>query len=619
MATGSSKRMRTAIHKFMADRISDLREKMFELFTEHDYNVNQQDYEGNTYLHHVMKMEAAVHDDRMTVPLVYLLGRFDIDPTIANDAGETPLHLAIVLRCSAMMISALLKIGADPLQPNRRDLTPLRMAMKSDDWTYLTLFTNRPTLTQAAKQRDFRKIEYYVKCCYKTDPISFGTRLSVTTYEDPDVQFAISNEETKINMFHACLAGDLTSARENYYLLPKEFKVDEIVDPMFTDNNGRLGMTLMGYALLLNLSDVAMFLLEIGGDVNFKLNIDNETKIPLFWYVLSNLKDIDYASACSAIIHKADVASLRRDAAQVLYLAWLRKWPLDIVQPIVKTKSFLSKRNIYGHTGRDLILIKAISDRMPTWREELYFIDRHVRDMLDDYDYGRIEELVLSGYEQVPKINVVIPEELGPRPSLGERQRMENAKKLKELFDNYNELKKAARQMFASIESGNMPDFREAVMNNKMAVQMTDKCGRSMLSLAIIFERRVLAKYLLDNFPELVYKKDAYMRTPMHYAVALEDTSELEHWIKEAGCGYEDFDIVKFLFFKFNFYFFLSINLFSMERNQWTTTMKMVWPCVNWSEEGFTVPMLTVWKCTCDLKMPLKRATLIWFKNCTLN
>ncbi|PMD31117.1 hypothetical protein L207DRAFT_592050 [Hyaloscypha variabilis F] len=95
------------------------------LYRDHPYHRYQS---GNTIMH----ILASNDDEKSLAKLRYYLG-LDLDPSILNDAGLTPLAVSIQYQTTAVM-ELLLQEGANPDFPLRNGQTALHLACELDNW-----------------------------------------------------------------------------------------------------------------------------------------------------------------------------------------------------------------------------------------------------------------------------------------------------------------------------------------------------------------------------------------------------------------------------------------------------------------------------------------------------
>lgn len=102
---------------------------ILELLLQAGANVNAIDYRGQTVLHVLISQVAGLATRALLIPLLHQHG---IDVNIQDKEGDTVLHIEMRRydRQCYLVIKALMVAGADPLLPNLKGQTAIRLAEK---------------------------------------------------------------------------------------------------------------------------------------------------------------------------------------------------------------------------------------------------------------------------------------------------------------------------------------------------------------------------------------------------------------------------------------------------------------------------------------------------------
>ncbi|XP_064648221.1 uncharacterized protein LOC135500600 [Lineus longissimus] len=194
------------------------------------------------------------------------------------------------------------------------------------------------------------------------------------------------------------------------------------------------------------------------------------------------------------------------------------KCKIGIIKELMK-RSDIAERDEEGDTVLDKILEKDDKQLDDVFIE---FIDS----VMYEGDTDKLEEIVLAGWEV-------------PRPSSSKRKQIkQNSEAIDVLLDNIKSFEDRVKDIHRAIFDGNVRLLKQ-LADKKNVGKARDETGLFPLHKAIVYDQMDTLNYLVENFPELINKKDSYGRTPLHYAAVTTDSRDKYQILVNAGAGEE--------------------------------------------------------------------------------
>lgn len=200
------------------------------------------------------------------------------------------------------------------------------------------------------------------------------------------------------SLVHTALAGDVETLKD----LVKRDGVDlNVVDPAYFSMQGiRRNIPLLGEVTLLGRYECAKVLVKKGADVNTMVQLDNNNKEPLYYYLLKQCEPVN-VDAFKAIFKKADFSLVKKHHFELLKFAWTKKLDPGLVSIMVERGVSLGLRDEAGYTLRDIIVRDTCAQDEEQRRQALYYVDQHVIDMASEGRLDELQALATSGYSYI--------------------------------------------------------------------------------------------------------------------------------------------------------------------------------------------------------------------------
>ncbi|CAH8826540.1 unnamed protein product [Trichobilharzia szidati] len=248
-----------------------------------------------------------------------------------------------------------------------------------------------------------------------------------------------------------------------------------------------------------------------------------------------------YAANLFRVIHPEDVNGFH--------------WASLILATVLKRGVKIYYRDVWGRTGRDLLDKKTqkllykdsdFDEKEESFRPfeekgpdpfDLYeiidsdsgnvltaeqLIDRQITLQVSANHLHSIEELILYGYNYLHLANS------GP-PKYKSARNIAECKEYSEmltLYDTADQYRLEMSNVHKTVLTGDYHHFLQLV-NMKKVIMSRDWRERSLLHLAVLYRRTDFVLQLIELYPELVNYQDCLGRTPLHYAICLNDNRRL--------------------------------------------------------------------------------------------
>ncbi|XP_013406684.1 ankyrin-1 [Lingula anatina] len=532
---------KSPLYKILTSRSPDTVKKALEYIrTDENFDADLSEKNGEGYLHLVAILEGEnkkVKGVPSLVPVVYALANGGIEVDGQDNRGNTALHTAVMCDAGGALVNALFKVGVDPTITNKEGNTAGDYVPDDESSTlYATFEMLFPGLWKAVEDGEADKVEELLDYWCKIDQVKFRKSILEMAREKENERIVECLEKAgRTNeMVHSALGGDSAKVKN---LLKDGDKVNmDTVDESYMDENGHVvPMPLLGVVGLYGLNDVVKVLVRKGADVNSRvLNPTTGEKQPLFYYVMKRSKtvNVDFVRT----LEKADLSLITDDKHDILWRAFDRGYPLEVMEYLNDNDFSLFEYSRQGHTLRQKIMIRSIGLPEDEQRKNLLFVDEHILGYAANGNLERLKGLALDGY-----YDLNVENHKGKKAaSLARKKGHDEVANFLEELDDFQV---KVIQLHKAVENANMSEAKKYLDDRDMG-RAKDRGGRTPLHKAVIYERRIIIKFLIKDYPETLNMKDFNGRTPLHFACALPDADDIVDSLLRAGAdkNITDFD-----------------------------------------------------------------------------
>ncbi|XP_033750903.1 uncharacterized protein LOC117335091 [Pecten maximus] len=510
----------TRIYKILADGcLSEISSECIK-HVQSGKNVNLRDEDtGETYLHLL-----ADYIDRFRSPqgvcVIYIMACKGIDLDLLDNEGNSFLHRIMRKPHTYRAVVAVIRCGADPLVKNKDGQTPRDVLLQSkpDGWEETLHWFNKfsPGLYRALteKKPDRILVKKLLQYLCRTSVQKNGKLVCLKTVakrnlRDLDLVKLLGKYENTNEFALALLTGKALALQIFLKDVPNAM---DNVDINVTDHSYQyrypdypeVPLPLLAALWEGNMEETVFALLDMGVDTSmlFSYNPDIEPPKPLFFQVLCDIVKLT-DSMIHRVLEASDLSARNPDGQTIVYEAIARDYPDNFIISLFKYGANIASRDKYGRTARDY----AELNEKPGYCR---LIDTCVVEMVKECNIEGVEDLLRHGYDHLLDVtdkdtgNSVSDIAWGRSSMIGELLRKADA------------IKEHIRKLFQKAETGSLGELRR-LLGRKYA-SAVDRCGRTVLHIAIFNGKRSIVSYLANNYPRLLDVQDNFGRTPLHYA-----------------------------------------------------------------------------------------------------
>ncbi|KAL3866690.1 hypothetical protein ACJMK2_043971 [Sinanodonta woodiana] len=490
---------------------------------------------GGTLLHIIVE-----NGDRFctgqTVSGVYMLVCKDIDIDSQDNKGETALHKTMRIEGGFRILLALMRCGADSMIKNNDGKTPEEVLMteKPLGWEENLHWYNKfkPGLWRALQEEnpDKKLIEKLLKNWCRVTTVKKGTVTSMKSLVQSDIHKhdILKLLEKYENTNELALA---TTAGMGFIV--RMWVKQGIVNNMDVNTRDHsYQFKWIGYPC--NPRPLVSASWETGNyetvDVIMDLNPDmrvlwtpdpdgtNPAK-PLFFQLFCGSTKVKDERIIQRVLRGCDLTARDRDGQNILHVAIQTDQSENNIRFLLANGVDIAARDCQGRTPRDLAekCNKPLITRC---------IDEYVIKMVKDKKFDQIEKLILHNYDHILDLTE------------GNRTLVEIAKKsntrIHEVVQLTAPIQAYTKKVFKAAEDGALEELRKLLSCKKYA-EVRDRCGRSPLHRAILHGKEAVARFLVENFSQLIPARDSLDRTPLHYANLFMEKSDIVNDLQRNG------------------------------------------------------------------------------------
>ncbi|XP_060065525.1 uncharacterized protein LOC132545870 [Ylistrum balloti] len=500
-------------------------------------NINLRDEDtGETYLHLL-----ADNVDRFRSPqgtcIIYIMASKGIDLDLLDNEGNSFLHRIMRMPYTYRAVVAMIRCGADPLVNNKEGLTPrdILMQTKPDGWEetlhWFTKFT--PGLYRALMEEhpDRALVEKLLKYLCRTNIVKDGKLVCLKTiakqnnkdlylvdllekYENT-IEFALSlftGKDLALQHFFKEVSNRMDTIDINVTDYSYQYRYPDYPE---------VPLPVLAALWEGDMEDNIAVLLGMGVDTSvlFSYNPEVEPPKPLFFQVLCGVvKPTD--SIIHRVLEASDLSVRNLYGQTIVYEAITQDYPENLIISLFKYGANLASRDKHGRTAHDYAeLIKK-----PRYCR---LIDTCVVEMVKECNVEGVEDLLRHGYDHILDVtdrqtgNSIIDIARGRSSTISE------------LLKKAGAVKEHIRKMFQKTETGSLGELRR-LLGRKYATSV-DRCGRTVLHIAIFNGKRDIISYLATHYSQLLNIQDNLGRTPLHYAQLFMEGDQLLSTITKLG------------------------------------------------------------------------------------
>lgn len=509
----------TRIYKILADEcLSQITSECIR-HVQSGKNVNLRDEDtGETYLHLLADYIEHFRSPH-GVSVIYIMASKGIELDILDNEGNAFLHRIMCKPHSYRAVVAVIRCGADPLIKNREGMTPREVLLqtKPDGWRETLHWFDKfspglyRAMTEARPDRNIVKKLLTYLC--RASVVKNGKLICLKTIakqiQDHYLVELFEKYENTNEFALALLTGKELALQSFLKEVPN---VMGSIDVNVTDHSYQyrypdypeFPLPILAVMLEGDMDENIRSLLEMGVDTSvvFSYNPDVEPCKPLFFQVLG-----DIMKPTDPIIHRvleaSDLSARNSEGQTIVYEAIARDFSENFIISLFKYGANIASRDKHGRTARDY----AESIDKPHYCR---LIDTCVVEMVKECNMEGVEELLRHGYDHLLDVrdkdtsNSIVDIAWARSSAMGRLLRKTEA------------VKEHIRKMFRITEAGNLGELRHLL--GRKYFSAVDRCGRTVLHIAIFNKKGNIISYLANNYPQLLNTQDNSGRTPLHYA-----------------------------------------------------------------------------------------------------
>ncbi|XP_067937745.1 uncharacterized protein [Watersipora subatra] len=522
---------------------ADVREAIFSNFE----NVHLTCAEtGTTYLH-LIADNSAKFSDAMALPAVYMLCYAGIDVSAQDkEENETALHRLVRKPGSHKIILALLRYGIDTSLRNRSGLTAQDYLESEQPPGYQEtlhwfnklspgLHSLGRAITGNGEKLSLGCVEKLLKGWCKVSIYSGGKPLNLLQVSQMSARDALLAELFKKyywtnELVHATLAG-LTDEMKRIY---KEGKKKVDVDTL--DHSYQLDMSspiapqpLIVAAWEQGNYDTVDQLLLFDVDVcnSYSNKPDTNLPKPLFYQTLLGTPRVTDVNIMLRILQEGDLRCKTEDSTTFLHESVKYSLPAQFVAKLFSLDVPLEERDNMGFTARECALKANKLDLVQV-------MDDVVIQAARDGDLKRLETIVLQHYE----INEVKTANGQRLATLAANKELPS--KMVKFVQNIPDMQAHMQNLWNCVYRNDLVQLRKYLSSKdlKRVIYSRNRCGRSILLLAILYKNKEAVRMILKKHHRLVEYFDNNMLTCLHYSYLMfGDDMEIAQLCQAAGAS----------------------------------------------------------------------------------
>ncbi|XP_067942160.1 uncharacterized protein [Watersipora subatra] len=445
-------------------------------------NVNVKDASGQTCLHRAFKL-----DDQTLARHFITIG---VDPALASPDGtclvvENYLHkgrLTVANRCRRKDIPGVWVAVED------NDVAKATKAVQS--WTRVKCRKNGRYLKELAKSKGYMEVHKKLEEHEHTNDFVIAT-FACDLYK-MKMLVALGKRLCNVNPIDPhYLAGFKPDLSGEYVPRPLIIPAIECCTADVVDFLIRFGADLSGhYAECAPCGPTAFWA--------FKDEIDSEVSLVVSRYADVSLRD----ELGQTMLHK-------------IVLRKPDKLKEEMISTLLDRKIYIGSRDVDGFTARDYL--EAMNTDFS--KTLIQLIDEHLVHKITNEEYHSVETLILESYDHVIDIKGHQRKKEARMLPARELAYLSNLQEMVEMLDAYQSTTEKVKSLQNAVKENDIK-FLAKNSGEVRLLQCKDRYGRTLLHLAILYDRVPLVKFLLDQCPDLVKEKDNLQRTPVHYAAA---------------------------------------------------------------------------------------------------
>ncbi|PAA47221.1 hypothetical protein BOX15_Mlig009269g2 [Macrostomum lignano] len=481
---------------------------------------------GGTYLHFLVQHYLATEElqlKRLLIRLMYKTALEGVDVHARNNKGETVLLAAYSQPPDRILLDHLICLGVDAsVRSNSGHVIMQNTYATRGDLVRQRRHTRRllPGLHVAVEDGDLERVRHWLGCLCRVNVSKNGRSLAELARDigDEAIQQHLEDSLHGCEFAAASIAGDLDRMKHHIAMGAGEKKVNACYRYYFAGFTDDWRAEFVPRPLIASVMEygsakIASFLLQFGA----RLDVQYEECAPCGPVAFWAFRDDIASDVTEAIAAHVDVRLRDELGRTILHAAVMKDdnpaAKCRVVEQLLSRGANVAARDMRGWTPRDYCTKGGVVGGSRLGQ----IIDDFVLNLSYVGDIDAIEQLIIDGYNHINDIRGT-----SRNKTAKELATLRYYKELLELLDEEPKYHEEIELIHTAVINDDRKGFVKFA-NEKRVPLGVDRRGRNLLHMAVLMENHDMVAAICEQFPQMIYKGDNLLRTPVHYAVCIRD------------------------------------------------------------------------------------------------